>query len=83
MIIVFIAFIESKFSFKEQNGKISITNVFYENMIDELNQLLEDFNAKLNAVDDLQQLDGLKTLFLGKKGGWLQKVKLIKESTNF
>jgi phenylalanyl-tRNA synthetase alpha chain len=48
-------------------------------MIDELNQLLEDFNAKLNAVDDLQQLDALKTLFLGKKGPMTDILKGLKD----
>ncbi|MCM8535401.1 MAG: phenylalanine--tRNA ligase subunit alpha [Lentisphaeraceae bacterium] len=48
-------------------------------MIDQLNQLYEEFKEKIAAVEDMQQLDSLKTLFLGKKGPMTDILKGLKD----
>lgn len=50
-------------------------------MIEELNQLFEDFNKQLCAVTDLQQLDNLKVHFLGKKSPMGNILRGLKDAT--
>ena len=49
-------------------------------MIDQLNKLYEDFNTQLEAVKELQELDALKTLYLGKKGPLTDILKGLKDA---
>ena len=48
-------------------------------MIDQLNELHDDFKKRLQEVADMQQLDALKTLFLGKKGPMTDILKGLKD----
>jgi phenylalanyl-tRNA synthetase alpha chain len=48
-------------------------------MIDQLNQLYEEFKEKIAAVEDMQQLDSLKTLYFGKKGPMTDILKGLKD----
>jgi len=48
-------------------------------MIDQLNELHEGFKEELAAVAEMQQLDQLKTHFLGKKGPMTDILKNLKD----
>jgi len=50
-------------------------------MIDQLNELHDDFNRRLADVADMQQLDALKTLFLGKKSPMNDILKGLRNAT--
>ena len=50
-------------------------------MIEQLNQLYEDFKAQLSEVADIQQLDNLKTHFLGKKSPMGNILRGLKDAT--
>jgi len=47
-------------------------------MIDDLNKILDEFNAKVADVHDLQELDTVKVEFTGKKGRMTDVLKNLK-----
>ena len=50
-------------------------------MIEQLNQLYEDFKVQLSEITDMQQLDNLKTHFLGKKSPMGNILRGLKDAT--